>query len=419
MKGATSGLLNTVVSILSVALLLPLIIRFAGMEAFGVWSVLAIFSGSAALLDFGFAKSLVHFSAQSQQAQSHQEANLEVRTALFYAVMVIAVGLVLVTVLCLLVGMNPIASAKIPEKFHTPLFVSGMIILTSSLLILHFQSIFEASYRVATINVCWMIETILTYGGILISYIVTEDVVVMIYSTAAVHIIMLVVHVVLVKELFALRSNVRSFQVLKSIFHYSSRVYVTGLASMSLLPLNRYVFIELDGSMEAYGVFNMALKIAHSALSLLVAFSSPLFAHFSAIGREKLSEACSILNRYTVMLVALYVVGIGMFFVMGDWLIGVVFGQEIPNLYHSALILLCGVAFYGIGEPYNRTLWAIGVPTPALSVKFAQVVVNIILIATLFQLSTLERLSYAYSVSCAIASIGFVTAFRLLPNREG
>ena len=413
LKGATSGLGNTLVSLLSVGLLLPLIIRLIGMENYGVWSILTIFTGIASTLDFGLSRALVHLSVGKDK-----KAHAETRSAIFFLNISVAGTVLLIAAVCFLSGFTPFSSTSVPEEFRGHLLISGTIILVASILLAYFKAILEASYKISSVNICWAIQTMATYTLMLLAYTFTGSVIDLIYTTPAVFVSMLVIHIILARNHIHILPKGPSRATLKSIFGYSSRIFLSTVITSIVLPLNSFIFLKLDGSMETYASYNMALKISMSALSLLTAFSSPLFAHFSALGMNRLTEAWQLVRKYMVLLAAAYVLGVATFFVFGNELIALFFGKDTGLLFDTTKILITGICFYGIGEPCARAMWALGINNAALGLRIFESVTNFIFIVALFSLAPLERISYSYSLAQILGCLAFIFSFYLIYRKR-
>jgi len=124
--------------------------------------------------------------------------------------------------------------------------------------------------------------------------------------------------------------------------------------------VNRYLIIVLAGDPRVYGIFDIALKVGHMGLNCLQVFAVPLFSVFTGYGQEKIGEIKQILKRCFVGLGGAYILGCLLFLLLGGYLFDIIFQKEGGDLFHASLILIPGIALFGVAEPFYRALMALG-----------------------------------------------------------
>lgn len=407
LRSTTTGLFNTILSGLTAVLFIPLLINTMGMTNYGIWAVLAIFTGIANTMDFGLSKSLVYFTAGKGESDTARQE----RSAIFLTHVAVLLLLAVVGGIALTAGVSIVPRGKIPQEYHFPIMVSGMAILGAAVMTAYFRATLEAEYRISRVNACYCLQTVLTYGSLWGISRFTPDPKPAVYATACVHVVILMVHIFLASRVTRIRPTVPPPRVFKKIYAYSWRIFCSGIAISLVLPLNRYLFIRLGGEMSAYGAFDASLKIALCALSLLTAFASPLFAHFSASGVKRIRETRKLLTRYLYLLTGLYLCGLFAFRWIGPFLIGLLFKENAAEIYANTFILLLGLGLCGVGEPFVKAVWALGGAGTALVVRIIQSSSNFLFMAFLFFLPVMERISCAYSAAYALGSLLFVGIF--------
>ena len=409
-KSITTGLGNSVGSALISIVFIPLIIQKIGMEKYGIWALLFIFIGISSTADLGLSKSLVYFIPK----QTTKEDVNEVYSAGFFvnSLMVLFVGVVGIIVYWSGVnvwGNNESLSYELGRK----LLLCGLIIACCSLATSLYRSILEATYKIYIVNIGFLLLTTLNYVSIYILSLFTGKLEYFILCTTVVYGIILFFHLFIVHFTMGVFFHIPRLSTIKGIVKYSFSFFSIGILSSIVLPFNRYLFALLSGDMKAYGIFDVALKIAMIANSCLTAFGTPLFSIFAGYGRTQLLEIKRILNRYFIGLGGIYIFGCLLFFISGKYFLDIFIKVESLALFNVSLVLILGIGLSGVAEPFTRALWALGHLRLSFKTKIVLPVMNFSLIIVFAKMTPIYRFGMAYSLAFAITSLVVMVSFKV------
>ncbi len=141
---------------------------------------------------------------------------------------------------------------------------------------------------------------------------------------------------------------------------------------------------------------------------------------FAGYGQERIVEIKQIVNRSLLGLGGAYVSGCLFFGVVGKYFFNLLFKNDSADLLHASLILIPGVAVFGVAEPFYRALMALGHLRLAFRINLVYPVVSILLIFFLAGMTALDRFASAYSLGFALTAILHIAMFTIIySDRKG
>lgn len=409
-KASFTGLGKSVGSALITIIFIPLIIHRIGIENYGIWMLLAVFMGISAVADLGVTKSLVYFIPR----QKHQEDINEVYSAGifvngFMVLLVAIIGLIVYWFGINIWGTNNVVSYELGRL----LFVCGLIVACCSLAIALYQSVLEAFFKIYMVNIGFFLLTALNYISIYLLSFITNKPEHFAIATTVVYIFILFLHWVMVRFKTTASLHVPKWETIRRVVKYAFGFFAVGLSWTITYTASRYLIIFFGGNASAYGVFDIALKIAFFALTCLQAFVSPLFSAFVNYGEERINEIQYILKRSLAGLGGAYVLGCLLFFSFGERILALFSENNKQELFLASFILILGIAFFAVADPFYRAFLALGRLKLMFMLSLIQPIVNVLGLVVLVNLDPLYRVSAAFSLSWAITALVHMIVFRL------
>lgn len=407
-KGTFFGLVNTFFSAFFAIAFIPVLVRIMGMDVYGSWSLLAIFSGFAGTMDLGLAKSLVYFTTGKDK---NDNAEIYAAALVINICLVALAGLALSCIWVFDIMLFPEGSVSRELQLH--LIICGSTILLSILATSFWMAVLESAYKIHWNNIISCAQTCLLYAGIAAVYYLTSDLVATLYYTAAVYFSILLTSIVLASRHITFRFKSLCIGTFKKIISYSIRMYAIGLLWACIVPANRLLFVRLGGDMATYAMFDIAMKIASASLACLNAFSSPLYALFSGWGFEQFQRIKQTLSKRLRLMTALYLGGLLVFIVFGKVILALLIPETSDTLYYISAIMIAGLGCYGPGEPYVRAFWGLGDINTAFKIQLIAPVINFAIIAALYSTPVAYRISIAYAAGWLVSGLAFIIIFNI------
>lgn len=410
-KSVSTGLGNSLGSALITVIFIPLIINNIGMEEYGIWAILAIFIGISSMADVGLSKSMVYFIPR----QSAEKDINEIYSAAFFLNTLTVLFIAIVGLAVYWSGINVWGNNKsISYELGRKILLYGLIITCCSLATSFYRSVLEAFYKIYIVNIGYLLLTVLNYTSLYFLSLFTNNIEYLIICTTVVYVIIFIFHFVLVRLITPVIIHIRisKFNAFRKIVKCAFGFFSISILNTLIQPANRYLIILLAGGAKVYAVFDIALKISMLARSCLQAFAVPLFSIFAGYGKARISEIKRLLNRYLIGLGGCYILGCLSFFIIGKHILNFALKGESTDLFNISLILMLGVSFFGVAEPFARALLALGDLRLSFNIKAVQIAANLLLIVLLAKLNPLYRFSLAYSLAFSAAAILYIVMFK-------
>lgn len=413
-KSISTGVANTILSAVSVLVFLPLIIERIGIEKYGVWAMLAIFSGASGIADMGISKSLVYFIPKEKEQRGIDN--------IFSAGLLVNVAIILL--LCFLGSVLVLSGINIwgdsdELAGHTGnvLTLCGATILVLSLATSLYRALLEALLKIHVVNLGFMALTIFYYSSAYIASIFVEDVDTLLIISSTVYGGIFVFHVWYTHKFASISIVWPGIRTVRKVLKYALGSFSISILEMVVQPVSRYLLAVTSTDTRLYGIFDIGLRLSHMANSLLAVGAVPMLAIFSSYSLEKIGKINRILDRYLLLTGGLYIAGIVLFFLIGELLLHMIFRIESAELFLACLTLMIGVCTTGVAEAFARAFLGLGYLRTLFGVRLLLPVTNFMMIWYLSEISPLSRFSIAYSAAFGITAIATIVTFRFLSSR--
>ena len=399
-KSFFTGAFKTVIVAFSTIILLPLIIQQIGMETYGLISLTMIFGGMAVFVDFGIAKSVTLLIGQDNEKRY---VNINVSSAILINILILMlIGLVLI----ILVYFNvPILGKQlqISDSLKNYIVFVGFILLGLLLINNLLTAVLEAYYLVHYINIGFTISSILLNIFIYLTSLINDSIYILLMAPIVSFLLVSLFLIHAIKK----RTNVRLTKPNKNqiigILSISYKFFNIGLINSLMIPANKYLLIYLTGSSTILGIFDIGLKIAMIANSFLNSIAQPLFGVFSNIKNNK-KEIFKIASKTSLFIFSLYIIGNILFYFTGEYITNFIDVKHHEELLLIGMILLIGVTFSSVSEPFYRALLGTERLNEALYLKLLIPVFNVIFYLFLNNDNNLEKITSSYSIAVFLSS---------------
>ena len=189
-----------------------------------------------------------------------------------------------------------------------------------------------------------------------------------------------------------------------------------GAINSLVLPINKYLLILITGNSSLLGILDIGLKIALIANSFLNSIAQPLFGVFSNMTKEK-NKIYGITIRTSLLLFVMYLVGNILYYFVGDEITYLIDKINHKEIYIISLILLLGITFSSVSEPFYRALMAQEKLKHAFYLKLLVPIFNIILFFMLINIEILSKFAIAYSLAMFLSSL-IIIVFYILKYKK-
>ncbi len=289
---ALSNYLSFAVSFLVMMLLTPIIIRGIGEADYGLWTLTFSVLGFFALVDFGFATSVVKFVAECRGQDDSERRNRILSTLLIVYIALALLAILGVTILG--IAYNHIFS--IPETQHGKALVLLGILAARSLVIALplglFRGLLYGEQKIWQINAVQSGSSVL--AALLSWWAMSTGMGVIILAWINLLGILLE-HVIYIglcyRSVPSLRISIRmaEWSMFRELTSFSSAQFIVNVANLVLLRTDP-ILVKFFLPLPSVAVYGIALKIAESAHLLTKQFInvlSPVIAEMKGRGDEQ------------------------------------------------------------------------------------------------------------------------------------
>ncbi len=406
-RSASTGLINAFTSAICVVVVLPLIIGSLGLDAYGSWAVLGVFVGVASLLDLGMTKALVFLIPRAEQpAGTWFSAAVCVCLA---ATTLVAGSIVVLATLGV-----PLFGEHVARHPGLTLWLAcaGVIVLVCQMLTTLVRAVLEGRCKAHWVNAGFASFTVAYYlAGLLASWWLA-DVRLVIGVSAGIYVLTLAAHLQLLWRSGPLQWQWPGRATLKALVRVSGRTFAVDLPSIAYLPMLLWIFMLVAHSGSAYGVFDIATRIATLCGTALASLSVPFYALVAGARDGERQQVREMLERFLPWKLAC---------ALAAWLLFVLLGERVlqwwmPEAYTSLASalrwLLAGALAYAAFEPITRMLLGLGYIRQLLMIRLAMVAVCAFTAMALHSWDPLLRFSLAGAAGWASAAILLALAAR-------
>lgn len=399
-KSFFTGAFKTVIVTFSTIVFLPLIIQQVGMETYGLISLTMIFGGMVVFADFGIAKSVTLLIGQDPDKNN---VNNIVSSALMINLSILMlIGLVFTTIVLFnipIFGVKLQITHSLKNFIILVGFISLAIMLINNLLV----AILEAYYLVHYTNIGFTLSSILINVFIYVTSVMTDSIYILLMAPVASFVFVSLYFLYIINIHTEVGLTKPDKKQIKNMLSISYKFLNIGLINSLMIPANKYLLIYITGNSAMLGIFDVGLKIAMIANSFLNSLAQPLFGVFSNIKRNK-KEIFEIARKTSLIIFLLYLIGNSIFYFVGEYITQFIDLEHYKELFLIGLILLVGITFSSVSEPFYRAFLGTERLNEALYLKLLIPMFNIIFYFILSYEKSLEQISLAYTIAVFLSS---------------
>ncbi|GAB1858552.1 hypothetical protein MHTCC0001_33910 [Flavobacteriaceae bacterium MHTCC 0001] len=383
-------------------LLLPLIINRIGLQLYGVVSLTLLFSGVSSLVDLGLSKAVILLNGENKLT-SHQVASsaLAINIIIISFVFIIFISLQLLSVDLLGNKLN----ISDTDKFLV--LNVGFILFALMLLNNLCRAILEAYYMMHVVSLSLATYTPILYLSIFILSFITSNLLFYVLAPMILTVLMLIFNIVYIK----IKTNVKLCKVniaqVKYVFKTSLGFLNLGLVNSMVIPALQYLFVLIVADVGLYALFDLSIKIAILANSVIISLSMPMFAVFSKEAQTKTHNMLRIALKVFYISLGIYLAVIIGFYALGNYAITFLelAKDNSELLFTITLALIIGIGSSGVVEVFYRYFMGTKKLKKAFLVKLIIPVASVLLFLLLNNYSYIVRFVYAYGISVILSSI--------------
>ena len=413
-KSFITGSFKTISVALVTIILLPLIIQRVGLETYGLISLTMIFGGMIVFADFGISKSVTLLIGQDNKKDN---VNSIISNALIInGIILLIIGLILTILLSLEI---PILgkSIQISNELKNYIVLIGFVLLGLMLLNNLLTAILEAFYLSHYANIGFTISSISINVFLYCFSLVTDNIFIILLAPVTSFIIVLLYFIFIIKNKINVGLVRPNMKQIKKMLGISYKFLNIGLLNSLMIPSNKYLLIYITGNSSYLALFDIGLKITMIANSFLNSIAQPLFGVFSNI-KNNPKRIFAIAKKSSKLIFILYGLGNILFFLVGIYISNIIDQEHGGELYIIAFILLTGITFSSVSEPFYRAIIGLGRLKEAFYLKLLIPIFNILIFFSLSNLNTLKQIAVSYSGAVFISSSVIITYY-IFKNKRG
>jgi O-antigen/teichoic acid export membrane protein len=391
---------KTVVVSASTIIFLPLIIQKVGMETYGLISLTMIFGGMVVFVDFGIAKSVTLLIGKDNK-KSNVNTNFSSAILINFLILIL-----IAVVLIFLVYFNvPILGKQLQITDHLKNYIVfvGFLLLVLMLLNNLMTAVLEAYYLMHYINVGFTLSAIGLNIFLYITSLLTDSLYILLMAPVVSFLLVSLFFINIIRRHTNVRLTKPNKDQVKSILSVSYKFFNIGLVNSLMIPANKYLLIYLTGSSTILGIFDIGLKIAMIANNFLNSIAQPLFGVFANIKNKK-SRIFKIATNTSLLIFLFYIIGNILFYFTGKYITIFIDINHHEELFLIGMILLVGVTFSSVSEPFYRALLGTERLNEALYLKLLLPLFNLIFYLYLSNYNDLEKITYSYTIAVFLSS---------------
>jgi O-antigen/teichoic acid export membrane protein len=399
---------KTIIISLTTLVLLPLTIERLGLKLYGIISLTLLLSGVSSIVDLGLSKSIVLLSGEKKISE-----NKVVTSALVINGIIIA-SLTIIFILIQFLDIDLLGeNLNLSENEKFILINTGFLILILTMLNNLFRAILEASYLIHIVNLGFAIHTPLLYSVIFISSFFTQSAHFYIIIPLFLAVAMLLFNLFFVKKKTEVKLVTIKFIHVRYVFKNTLEFLKIGLINSLVNPIFRYFYVLMVADVGLYGIFDLSLKIAMLANSLIVSISMPMFAVFTKNINRKTEYMIRISYKIFGISMILYMGILLSFYFVGFDLMSFL-NLNLSNsklLYSITFILLISIGSVAVVEVFYRYLLGDRQLMKAFLLKLIIPISIVLFYLLLSDYELIFRFVYAYSGSLLLSAIFILLTF--------
>lgn len=361
-RGVCLNYLHLLSGIISLLVLTPIMLRFLGPAAYGVWAVFSSILGYMMLLNFGMSTAVAKYTAEYIATDRKEDLNRIVSSTMAV--------FILISVALLLAAFSLIP--WIPKFFNIPLYLTNagkitffLVAVNVAILLLagvlgnviygyHRVDIWKAIAIVQLISNMILTILFLFWGwgvvGVGLAYVISAIILFVLYA------------IFLKKSGYNLSISLRNanLETLKKIAPYSLRTFILGLTTKVLYYTDNIVISVFLG-VASVTPYSIAYRICFFSTYLFSVISSTMFPKFSQLyALKKIDELKLLYVRIAkISMVIMITIAISLWF-LGKSFICLWVGKESFVGMHVFSVFICMGFLHAIGTPAGILLQGIG-----------------------------------------------------------
>jgi O-antigen/teichoic acid export membrane protein len=400
-KSFFTGSLKTIIVSLVTLGLLPLIISTIGMDRYGLVSITMLFGGGVILVDLGISKAVTLLLGKTD---NHIENNNVVADAILLTFgMLTLSGILVLTIILFNIPVLG-SSLNIDSQLYNYIIFIGFMTLVVMMINNLCIAILDAYLLMHFVNIGFGLSSIVLHVLLLITGFLKFSDYVLVSIPFVSFILVTFYYLYIINKKTIIKAALPSLKRSKQIIPISLKFLSISLVSSIANPVNKYALILLSGNTTIIGIYDVSLKIALIANSLLNNLAQPLFGLFSKMTKESIL-VFKTAKRIALLIFLMFCTGIISYLVVGHYITDFIDFDNSALLYSTSLVLLVGISFNAVSEPFYRALIGLSFLRKALYFKLSVIVINLILFIVFMQMDALHRVALAYSLSVALSSL--------------
>lgn len=345
LKGSGLRTLESVVSIVLGLLTLPLMMRFLGVDLYGVWVLIGSFTALLYIFDLGFASAVTRHMADAIGQKNSHRMNQIINNALLVYIGLALLILLVVTVLSLTLKPN-LNGVLTQEAFAQILWLFGAA-LAIEFPVKAFSGVATGYLRYDLLSIYRIIIRIITVSILVALLFSGFQLVAIAALNAVMGIISAVAYVWVAKYLFkdfALSKRYFSLAVVKEIYRYSLWAFLVDMNQLIKSRMDIFV-VGAQLTLGAVSIYYVAVRLVEYVSELLykmLNLATPLLTQHNAKDDERaFREDLLLFTRINVYFSLLVFIG---WIIVGELIIYLWMGSDFDFrlAYQVLLILLLG-----------------------------------------------------------------------------
>ena len=419
-KSTTAGILNAALSGLAVLFCTPIIIRSLGISGYGIWTSMIAFVGWGGVIDCGLTRATAYFMARTDQPA--------LRADYLSSLLLIRLLSMLFTIPLLLSGITIWLMDGSNILYRREVIVAGSCLLLLAAATDFLKGALEGVLKLPITHILSMLSTIGNFGLVSILAIYRVSILVLLIASVWVWFLIFILHIYAAYKA-GLRIGRPHRQYCREIILYAMPVFGSSVIYAPIDPISRFLVIALAGNGIQFGIYDLSLRLAHSALSLLTVVAIPIFPIVVQESKHGLESVKKLISSMTIVLSILYIIGNLLFLVFGKYVLLLIISKDFityPKAWELMAVTLAGISLAGVSEPHVRSFLALGMPKTVMMLRYVQPATYMIVVLLLADILPEWRFSLGMSLSYAVTALFFIFefhrrfgfTFNVIPTRD-
>lgn len=276
-KSSSTGVAQFIISTFLVLITIPLFVRFLGIEAYGIFSLVALIGSVNTFANLGLNSALIRFLAeQGKSEESDQDIIVNIIILLLVLCPLTLIGFIFQKGILIHFLNLPLQLLDDAQWLYNSMLVGNFLVLLGQ----SFTAILDSQQKIYLTNFFQMVYNIIYWGLILL-------VISLGYSLKTIALVILVSAIIWFSivtisalkywgplSLNGLRS--RGIRSAKKQLTYGLQIYTGGLINLLYEPLTK-IFLSHFLGIKEVGFFDIGLKVRNQVVGLTGKFLAPLY----------------------------------------------------------------------------------------------------------------------------------------------